>query len=95
MSTPLSLVKQVRKAVRCNQVNVATTQAPEESLTEEEDLVIGPDPISPKLDAKMTMLLDLTMGVQATEDQLRDKASTCVVRPPSSQADQRGAFACC
>ena len=46
---------------------VATTQAPEESMTKE-DLVISSDPDSHKLGAMMTMLLDLKRRVQATED---------------------------
>ena len=56
-------------------------------MTEEENLVIGPDPVPPKLDAMMTMLLDLTRRVQATEDQMREKISTSSVTPSSSRDD--------
>ena len=39
--TLISPPTQVRKAARHNQVPIATTQAQQESLTEEEELVIG------------------------------------------------------
>ena len=76
MSTPLSPVKQVRKAARCNQLPVATIQAPKKSLTEDEDLVMGLGPVSQKLDAMMIMLLDLMRRVQATENQMMEKDAT-------------------
>ena len=75
-------------------MTLATTQALEESPTEDENPVSGEDPVSHKLEIMMTILIDLTGRVQATEHQSRKKATTSPVSPSTTWVDQRRAQVC-
>ena len=76
MTVSVSLAKRARKAIQCNQVPVATTQALVESLIEGSNPVSGQDPVSQKLETIMTMLIDLMRRIRATENHVREKVTT-------------------
>ena len=65
---------------------MAPTQALDESLTEV-DPASSHDPVFQQLEMMMTILVDLTSRVQASEEQAREKAATSSVSSSTSRAD--------
>ena len=83
----LSPMKRTKKAARHKQVSVPIAQELDKTLTEEEPTS---GQVVDKIEMVMNILIDLSSGVQATEDLLKEmseKMTTCMLSPAASCVD--------